>query len=270
MARVAIVGLTTVDVIRLPGADPVTRAGGTPIYGARALAALGEPVAVATRCHDRSLTAGIPASPLCVQIDPESMISELTYHEHGERTQRLGAIGSDWLAEDVRGFAWPAVEPASWIHVGGQRGGDFPAEALAALAEGGRSLALDAQGPLRCRTVGPMAYSGTLEPELLAHVRALKLSEEEADAAFGTLDAVAIRAACGVAEVIVTLGIAGARIASPVGAATIDADPVPEADTTGAGDAFLATYCASRAGGLAPHAATQRACLHVATMLRSG
>ena len=268
MARVAIVGLTTVDVIRLPGADPVTRAGGTPIYGTRALVALGEPVAVATRCHEPALTAGILASPLCVQIDPESMISELTFHEHGERSQRLGAIGCDWNAADVRGFAWPAVEPASWIHVGGQRGGDFPPAALAALAEGGRSLALDAQGPLRSRVVGPMAYTGSLEPELLAHVRALKLSEEEADAAFGTVDATAIRATCRVTEVIVTLGIDGAHVASPEGAASIDADPVLEADTTGAGDAFLATYCASRAAGLDPHAATQRACLHVAAMLR--
>ncbi len=269
MARVAIVGLTTVDVIRLPGAQQVTRAGGTPLYGARALAALGEPVAIATRCHDRALTAGILASPLCVQIDPESMISELTYHEHGERTQRLGAIGCDWQAADVRGFAWPAIEPASWIHVGGQRGGDFPPDALAALAEGGRSLALDAQGPLRSRTVGPMSYTGSLEPELLAHVRALKLSEEEAEAAFGTVDPTVIRAACGVEEVIVTLGIEGARVASPEGSAAIDADPVLEADTTGAGDAFLATYCASRAAGLAPHAATERACLHVAALLRS-
>ena len=41
MARVAIVGLTTVDVIRLPGAQQVTRAGGTPLYGARALAEIG-------------------------------------------------------------------------------------------------------------------------------------------------------------------------------------------------------------------------------------
>ena len=268
MARTAIIGLTTVDVILLPGEQPVTRAGGAPLYGARAIAALGETVAVATRCHDRALTGEIPAEPICLCIDDESMISELTYDERGDRTQRLLALGTDWCIDDVHGFARAALEGASWVHVGGQRAGDFPPDVLAALAAGDRCLALDAQGPLRGAALGPLAYSGSLDANLLAHVQALKLSEEEAVAAFGTLDATAIRAACGVDEIIVTLGIDGARVASPEGAATVRPAPVIEADPTGAGDAFLATYCASRGAGMRPHAATERACHHVATLLR--
>ena len=60
------------------------------------------------------------------------------------------------------------------------------------LAGGGRKIALDGQGPLRAPALGPLHLTGRLGPELLRHVHALKLSEEEAIAAFGTLDAVEI------------------------------------------------------------------------------
>ncbi len=51
--------------------------------------------------------------------------------------------------DDITGWAAPALRGATWVHAGTQRGGDLGPEVLAALAAGGRFVALDAQGPLR-------------------------------------------------------------------------------------------------------------------------
>ena len=138
------------------------------------------------------------------------MVSELRYREDGERDHTLAGLGVAWSEDDITGWAAPAVRDATWVHAGTQRGGDLGPEVLAALAAGGRCVALDAQGPLRLPQIGPLVLSGVLDAALLAHVQALKLSEEEALAAFATTDAAAIRARCGVPEILVTFGFRGA------------------------------------------------------------
>ena len=64
----------------------------------------------------------------------------------------------------------------------------------------------------RCgaRRSGRSCSAATLDASLLQHVQALKLSEEEALAAYGTIDAGAIQARCRVPEVLVTFGFRGA------------------------------------------------------------
>ena len=266
---VAIVGSTVRDVVHLPGRAPVRSTGGSPLFAARALAALGVRPGIATRCDDPALAAPIAelASPLCLRIDATVVQSELRYRDDGERDHALAGLGEIWSADDITGWAAPAVRDATWVHAGTQVGGDLGPEVLAALAAGGRSVALDAQGPLRRRQTGPLVLSGTLDVALLQHVQALKLSEHEAMAAYGTIDAGAIRAVCEVPEVLVTFGQYGAAVSCADGSGQVSSEAVTGIDPTGAGDAFLASYAYARAQGRTALAAGHAACESVSALL---
>ena len=155
------------------------------------------------------------------------------------------------------------------MHAGTQRGGDLGAEALrrarCAADAGSRSTR---RGRCARRTLGPLHLTGELDPELLRHVQALKLSEEEALAAFGTLDATEIARRTGVAG-----GARHARarraLTSPPTARSAPSAPTSVAgvDPTGAGDSFLALYADGRAEGLSPLAAADAACSGVSAVL---
>lgn len=67
------------------------------------------------------------------------------------------------------------------------------------------------------------------------------LNESEAAALGGT----AALAAAGVAQIVLTLGAAGAQLTTPDGSVIIPAQPCDVVDTTGAGDCFMATALAS-------------------------
>jgi sugar/nucleoside kinase (ribokinase family) len=266
---VAIVGSTVRDVVYLPGRAAVRSTGGSPLFAARALAALGVRPGIATRCDDPALAEPIAelASPLCLKLDASVVQSVLRYREDGERDHELADIGVAWTADDITGWAAPALAGATWVHAGTQRGGDLGPAVLAALADGGRLVALDAQGPLRRPQVGPVVLSGELDAELLRHVQALKLSEHEALAAYGTVEAAAIRAVSAVPEVLVTFGEWGADVASEQGSGQVSATAVTGVDPTGAGDAFLASYAHARAQGADPVAAGRLACEGVSALL---
>jgi sugar/nucleoside kinase (ribokinase family) len=266
---VAIVGSTVRDVVHMPGHAPTRKTGGSPLFAARALAEVGVRPGIATRCDDPALAAPIAelAAPLCLRLDTTVVQSDLRYREDGERDHTLAGLGEAWSENDITGWAAPALRAAAWVHAGTQRGGDLGPEVLAALAAGGRRIALDAQGPLRRPEVGPIVLSGTLDAELLRHVQALKLSEHEALAAYGTIDAAAIRAICQVPEVIVTFGEFGAAISCEGSSGQASARAVTGVDPTGAGDAFLATYANARAEGNAPLEAGRAACEQVSALL---
>jgi sugar/nucleoside kinase (ribokinase family) len=266
---VAIVGSTVRDVVHMPGCPPVHSTGGSPLFAARALSALGVRPGVATRCDDAALAAPIAelADPLCLKLDGTVVQSELRYRPDGERDHTLAGLGEAWTEEDITGWAAPAVAGATWVHAGTQRGGDLGPEVLAALAAGGRFVALDAQGPLRRPEVGPLVLTGTLDAGLLRHVQALKLSEHEALAAYGTIDASAIRAVCRVPEVLVTFGEWGASLSCEGDSGQVSAQAVSDVDPTGAGDAFLAGYAHARAQGMEPLRAGQVACEGVSSLL---
>jgi sugar/nucleoside kinase (ribokinase family) len=270
VARVAVIGLTVADVIILPGEEPRESSGGAPLFAARALAdQRARPPVVITRCHAARLAAPIlpHAQLLCLRLDQTSFRSVLRYRPDGERAHRVAGLGSSWTADELDGVVDAALAGVSWVHAGTQRAGDLGAEALAVLARGGRKIALDGQGPLRAPALGPLRLTGVLTPELLRHVHALKLSEEEADAAFGTLDASEIARRTGVAEVLVTLGATGARVAAGDEQGTVSSDAVVGVDPTGAGDSFLALYSDGRAEGLSPLMAADAACAGVSAVL---
>ena len=91
------------------------------------------------------------------------MTSELRYRPDGERDHALASLGTAWSADDIAGWAAPALRGATWVHAGTQRGGGTGPPVLAALAAGGRCIALDAQGPLRLPQLGPLVLSGALD-----------------------------------------------------------------------------------------------------------
>jgi fructokinase len=265
---VAIVGSTVRDVVHLPGRPPARSTGGSPLFAARALAALGAQAGIATRCDDPALAAPIAAlaAPLCLRLDATVVQSELRYRDDGERDHAMAGLGVLWSEDDITGWAAPALRAAAWVHAGTQRGGDLGPGVLAALAAGGRRVALDAQGPLRRPERGPLVLSGRLDGALLQHVQALKLSEEEALAAYATIDAGAIQARCRVPEVLVTFGFRGAAVACDGESGHVAAQAVTDIDPTGAGDAFLASYVHARAEGAAPLDAARSACEHVSAL----
>jgi len=253
----------------MPGCAPVHSTGGSPLFAARALSALGVRPGVATRCDDAALAAPIAelADPLCLKLDATVVQSELRYRPDGERDHTLAGLGEAWTEDDITGWAAPALAGATWVHAGTQRGGDLGPAVLEALAGGGRFVALDAQGPLRRPEVGPLVLTGTLDAGLLRHVQALKLSEHEAMAAYGTIDASAIRAVSRVPEVLVTFGEWGASLSCEGDSGQVSAQAVTDVDPTGAGDAFLAGYAHARAQGMEPLTAGQVACEGVSALL---
>jgi sugar/nucleoside kinase (ribokinase family) len=270
VARIAVIGLTVADVIVLPGQEPREASGGAPLFAARALSDQRDrPPVVITRCHVARLAA--PILPCCerlfLRLDPTSFRSVLRYRPDGERAHAVAGLGSSWTADELDGIAGHALDGVAWVHAGTQRAGDLGADALQVLAAGGRKIALDGQGPLRAPALGPLHLTGELLPELLRHVQALKLSEEEAMAAFETLDAAEISRRTGVSEVIVTLGATGARVAAGDEQGTVSAAAVAGVDPTGAGDSFLALYTDGRAEGLSPLAAADAACADVSAVL---
>jgi sugar/nucleoside kinase (ribokinase family) len=257
-------------VIILPGQESRESPGGAPLFAARALAEQrGRPPTVITRCHTGRLAA--PIMPFCarlfLKLDPTSFRSVLRYRPDGEREHEVAGLGSSWSDEDVEEIAGAALAGVTWVHAGTQRAGDLGPGALRVLATGGRKVALDGQGPLRAPQLGPLHLTGSLGLELLAHVEALKLSEEEAQAAFGTLDPQEIAIQSGVAEVLVTLGATGARVSAGGEVGTVSAQAVEGVDPTGAGDSFLALYADGRAEGLSPLAAADGACEGVSAVL---
>jgi sugar/nucleoside kinase (ribokinase family) len=270
VARVAVIGLTVADVIVLPGEEPREASGGAPLFAARALAdqRSRRPIVI-TRCHAARLAA--PIVPFCerlfLHLDTTSFRSVLRYRTDGERAHAVAGLGSSWTADELEAIVDTAFDGVEWVHAGTQRAGDLEPDALRVLAANGRRIALDGQGPLRAPALGPLHLTGELEPDLLRHVHALKLSEEEALAAFATLDAAEIARRTGVAEVLVTLGATGAHVAAGDERGTVSAAAVVGVDPTGAGDSFLALYSDGRAEGLSPLAAADGACAGVSAVL---
>jgi sugar/nucleoside kinase (ribokinase family) len=181
-------------------------------------------------------------------------------YDGDRRTMLVEELGPAWTVDDLRG-----LERAEWVQVGALARSDFPAGTLAALARGGRKVALDGQGLARPARPGPLVLDADYDPEALRHLSVLKLAEDEAVTLVGEPSQEALRS-LGVPEVVVTLGSRGALVLAdgrlePVPARPVDGDP------TGAGDAFLAAYLVSRAAGHAPVASARRATGLVADLL---
>ena len=256
MERLAVVGHTARDLV--DGEEP--RAGGVPLYAARALRALEEPGLVVTRCAegDRPLLGslyalGLPVVWRAEETTPVFRITNLA----GERQLEIEALGTPWSPDDVRTWLGPELAGVEWVHAGPLWAGDFPEETLAELGRG-RRLSFDAQGLVRPGRVGPVTMDGRLDRSLLAHVDVLHISKAELDVLGLSLDERSLRT-LGVPEVIVTLGAGGSVVFADDLAEHVPTRRLEVADPTGAGDGFVAAYLASRRSGHAPVSAARRA-----------
>lgn len=251
---IALVGNLSRDV--LPGRPP--KVGGGPFHGARALHRLRVPARIVARCAaiDRdALLPGLIGLGTPVRFVPGSATTTFAFHYEGDRRiMRIEALGDSWQPDDM-----PRLPPSvSWVHVAPLARDEFPVETLAALAKRYR-VSFDGQGLVRAPRVGPLELDDDFDPELLRHLRVLKLAEEEAEAV-GDVTALPVR------EVIVTRGSRGSTV-------YVDGRPedVPahalSVDPTGAGDAFCTAYVVARNAGFAPVGAARRATAVVASVL---
>lgn len=261
---IGLVGSLSIDLIE--GGPP--RAGGPPFHAARALRLLTQPGVVVTRCAaaDRArllpplAALGFPVT--CLGGDSTSTFS--FRYEGDVRHFEVVAAGDPWQVEEARELRHGPLERVEWLHVGPVLRSDFPPETLAELAAG-RRVSYDGHGLVRRPEPGPLRLDADFDPRVLEHVSILKLAEEEALAAAGSLEPEAL-AALGPPEVVVTFGSRGALVVANGRAERVRAEAV-DADPTGSGDAFSAGYVASRSAGFAPVAAARRATSLVGTLL---
>jgi sugar/nucleoside kinase (ribokinase family) len=237
------------------------RVGGAPYHAARALRLLGGDSRVVTRsaaADRRALTAPLAALgvPWTWREAPSTTTFEIVY-DGEEREMTVGDPGSPWTVEDAR-----SVGRADWVQVGGLTRADFPPDVLAVLARDHR-LALDGQALVRPPATGRLVLDADFDPEVLRHVTALKLNEEEVEA-LGGEDRVA---ELEVPELLLTHGSTGALLVFHGTREHIPVRRIDTADPTGAGDAFLAAYAWSRAAGHRPVSAARHAATTAARVL---
>jgi sugar/nucleoside kinase (ribokinase family) len=241
-----VVGSLSLDFV--DGEPP--RPGGAVFYAAQALRLLGTPATILAKCApaDRVNLEGVDVDWL-----PAAVTTAFAFSYDGDhRTMAVLEVGDPWQPEDVAG----RLEGVEWLHVGGLLRSDFPAQTIAALAEG-RRLSLDGQGLVRPGRLGPLLLDGRVDPAILERAQILTLSEEEAEV-LGSLD---------VPEVVVTLGSRGSIVRADGVEHRIEIQPVPNVDPTGAGDAFSVAYLAARSGGEPPVGAARRASKLVTDLL---
>lgn len=263
MSHVAVVGNLARD--RVDGGLP--QPGGCPFFAAYALRAIGRGGHIVTRCAPADLALfdgavrdlGIPVTVLVGEHT-----SGFDHAYAGEtRSTTVTEIGDRWTPDDAAHLG-PDV---TMVHVAPLLRGDFPADALAALARDGRRVSLDAQGLVRAPQLGPLVQDAGYDPAVLAPVSVLKLSEEEAQIVAGGRFDASTAHALGVAEILVTFGSQGEDVWVDGEMTYVPTTPVLGVETTGAGDAFMVAYVSARHDGAAPVEAARAGSSLVADML---
>lgn len=254
MRSLAVLGNLSRDVV--DGGTP--RVGGAPYYAAQALRVIGFPGRIATKCAppDRGLLRQVAALGVPVSWRPAATTAGFTFsYVNGGRSMVVDELGEPWTPREAR-----EAGRADWVHVAPLARTDFPVETVSALARGSR-VSFDGQGLVRPGRTGPLELDAEFDPELLRHVRVLKLAEEEAEV-IGDVTSL------GVPEIVVTLGARGSLVWWRGRLEPVPAQPARVSDPTGAGDAFAVVYLSARVVGYQPAAAARRASQVVAGLLR--
>lgn len=169
------------------------------------------------------------------------------------RSMVLHTIGHDWSEADIDDLEIDS----EWVHLAPLLRSDFSAATVARLAARGHRVAYDGQGLVRVPRLGELTLDARYDPDLLGHLAALKLSEDEAAVvALEQGRARALDRLSGIPELLLTHGSRGAEIRVGGTLSRVAPDQVvADVQTTGAGDVFMVAYLIGRARKLAPPAA---------------
>lgn len=260
-----VLGNLSIDLID----DAPPSPGGCASFAGAALEAAGgygRIVAMAA-ADDLGLFAALTArfGPMVSLIASDRTSSFGLRYEDEKRTLTVEAVGQVWSQHEV-----DAADPdTTWVHVAPLLRADFPAHTLALLAQRGHRISYDGQGLVRSDRLGPVGLDRDFEPALLENIAVLKIADDEALViAEGDFDESTARS-LGIAEIIVTFGSDGCDLYLDGAKTHIPAAwRVKGVHTTGAGDMFTTCYVASRAAGVAPAQAAERASQLVARELQ--
>lgn len=252
--EICVIGHVTQDQIIIDGEAPRVQPGGTAHYSGIALRSLGMETAVLTKVHpaDRAgLLSELTDAGAAVLALPSPRTTRFvnTYPDaHSDtREQRVLGVASPFEPDDL------TVEACVYL-LGPLMKEEIGVDSVLRLARSGAQIGLDIQGLLRELDGDHVVwrpYDGL--SDVLAHVYALKASEEEALFVTGEAtpaDAAAALASMGPSEVAVTSGSQGSVILARGTCHRIPAyPPVRTVDTTGCGDTYFAAYLARRLRG---------------------
>jgi ribokinase len=249
----------------LHGSDFAVIGGGKGANQATAAARLGAPVQFigavgaddfGTRRIEEMAAAGVDVAAIARVADSPTGVALITVNAHGENTI-IVAAGANWRVteQDISGTMLAMA--AGGVLVAQL---ELPLETVAAGLARARAAGLT--------TLLNAAPSTAAARNLLHHVDILVANEVEAGdlaewaSAVTEENAVDVSArlrARGPHTVIVTLGAAGAIVATGTRTILIPAPRVPVVDTTGAGDCFTGAFAAAIVGGAEIDEAARRA-----------
>ena len=181
------------------------------------------------------------------------------------RSMVLHSIGHAWSEADIDRLEIDS----EWVHLAPLVRSDFSVAAVARLAARGHRVAYDGQGLVRVPQIGELTFDARYDPELLPHLTAIKLSEDETAvvASEHGLER-ALERLSHIPELLLTHGSRGAEVRSGGTLSHVVPDQVvADVQTTGAGDVFMIAYLIGRARDLAPTAAAALGAGVAATML---
>jgi sugar/nucleoside kinase (ribokinase family) len=250
---ICVVGHLTKDTIRIEGEVVRELVGGTAYYSSLALHTLGLNVAVVTKTapEDRDrLLADLEARniPVFWQPSEKTSIFEDIYPTKNldRRFEKVWAVASPFSVADLGDVR------AKMIHLGPLTDRDIDVDFLAAIADRGEVIALDAQGlTRRVMSDGEVeAISWQDAKKGLSSIDILKLDEKEAKILTKTdnlVSASQILSEMGVKEVIITFGSQGSQIYYCNNLVNIPSLPPKRiVDATGCGDTYIAGYLYQR------------------------
>jgi sugar/nucleoside kinase (ribokinase family) len=234
--------------------------GGCPTFAPYAFARLQARGSINAACADEDLArfrALETDGSVSVRFTPAAATTRFDIDYSGEfgdtRSMVLHTIGHTWSEADIDRLEIDS----EWVHLAPLVRSDFSVEAVARLAARGHRVGYDGQGLVRVPQLGELTLDARYDPELLRHLTALKLSEDEtAVVAADHGRERALARLSEVSELLLTHGSQGAEIR--VGGALAHVAPdqvVADVQTTGAGDVFMVAYLIGRARELDPPAA---------------
>ena len=242
---VLVVGEAIIDIISSPGVPPQEHVGGSPANVALGLGRLGVPVRLHTALARDSRGARIAAhlEGEGVRIDPASWHLLTTPTAHA----RIVADGSATYEFDL---VWdlaesPRPERERLLHVGSlgaflRPGADIVEGFVHRLPA---ELLVTFDPNIRAALIGDRAEAVRRAEAIAARAAIVKFSDEDADWLYPDLaipDVIDRLLGIGVSVVAITLGEAGAVLASPRARVRVSAPQVEVVDTVGAGDTFMA------------------------------